>query len=309
MGDDALDRKTKKLEDLEAYAFANAIMTGPCPGCGSENAHSCEYDPEDPDSGVIECEVPKAIDNPLIGHCESCGCLFCTECHDVIPGADSKPLNRLSAVIDTHEKKCPELKPRRWAEKYGSTYLLVSMKKNKAVVEHDDTFDLSDRGKRYSVKICGDCGMTPEEMAKHIGQYLKLDIDPINREISAATTKISSGEEFEDHESDASTDFPFQDGRTQVGISYYTGSEFSKAKSAGLFPGDDFENYTEWQKKHTEMVGKMAEIGYKVADIEVRVDEFLEWQKASKRYDRGAVSVYVAELLSRGQRILKWYNR
>jgi len=76
MGDDALDRKTKKLEDLEAYAFANAIMTGPCPGCGSENAHCCEYDPEDPDSGVIECEVPKAIDNPLIGHCESCGCLF-----------------------------------------------------------------------------------------------------------------------------------------------------------------------------------------------------------------------------------------
>ncbi len=53
----------------------------------------------------------------------------------------------------------------------------------------------------------------------------------------------------------------------------------------------------------------MVEIGYKVADIEVRVDEFLEWQKASKRYDRGAVSVYVAELLSRGQRILKWYNR
>lgn len=178
----------KKLESLEARAFSDMALTGPCPRCGSDNAHSCEYDPEDSDSLVVECEVAKAIDDPLIGHCESCGCLFCIECGQAIPEVDDKALGELPRIVEAHEKACPELKPGRWAQKYGSTYLLVSVKGRRAIIEYDDDdndFELHRKGKRYVTRISDDCGMAPREMARHVGERMKFDVDPFSRKITA----------------------------------------------------------------------------------------------------------------------------
>ena len=65
MGSNSISNK--KLDELEARAFADMIMSGPCPTCSSDNVHSCEYDPEDPDDSVLECEIAKAIDSPVTG--------------------------------------------------------------------------------------------------------------------------------------------------------------------------------------------------------------------------------------------------
>ena len=57
---------SKKLDELEARAFADMVMSGPCPTCGSDsNVHSCEYNPEDPNDSVVGCEIAKAIDSPV----------------------------------------------------------------------------------------------------------------------------------------------------------------------------------------------------------------------------------------------------
>ena len=44
-------------------------------------------------------------------------------------------------------------------------------------------------------------------------------------------------------------------------------------------------------------VRRMLEHGFKVADVEVRVSEFLKWRKNTKRYDVAAVSHYIAPTL------------
>ncbi len=173
----------KKLEDLEAHAFANMIMTGSCPKCGSDNAHSCEYDPEDPDSSFIECEVAKAIDNPVTGHCEDCGCLFCTECRTVLRGAEEKPLSELATAVNAHEKSCPELMPRRWTEKYGLPCLLASVKGNVATIEGDSELVGRNSVGRYALKIGKECGMAPGELGRWVGQYMKFDVDWSDNEI------------------------------------------------------------------------------------------------------------------------------
>lgn len=305
MGD---DDSRRKLESLEARAFADVMMTGSCPRCGSDHVHSCEYDPEDPDSLIVECGVAKAVGDPLTGHCESCGCLFCTECREAIPEADDRALSELPKVVDAHEKACPELKPRRWAQKYGSTYLLVSVKGRKATIGYDDYFDPRERGKKYVARIGEDCGMTPREMAGHVGERMRFDVDPLSRKITAVGELPEEGGPLGYGSSVSGVSSLPHDDRTQVGVSHYTKDEFLKAKSKGLFPGDDFESYREWQAAHRKVVRKMVRLGYRVADVEVKVDEFIEWQRASKQYDRGAVSAFVAELLRTGRRILKWYN-
>lgn len=53
-------------ESSSAEEFANRIMVGPCPNCGSEQTGDCEADPE--------------INELLVGRCYECGHLFCTEC-------------------------------------------------------------------------------------------------------------------------------------------------------------------------------------------------------------------------------------
>jgi hypothetical protein len=49
-----------------AEEFANLIMVGPCPSCGSKQTGDCEADPE--------------IDDLLVGRCFECGQLWCCEC-------------------------------------------------------------------------------------------------------------------------------------------------------------------------------------------------------------------------------------
>jgi hypothetical protein len=62
-----------------AEAFANAILIGPCPACGSENVGDCETDPD--------------YENPLLGRCFACGNVWCPEC---------------GRKILRGEKKCPD---------------------------------------------------------------------------------------------------------------------------------------------------------------------------------------------------------
>jgi hypothetical protein len=53
-------------KSASALDFANLIMVGPCPTCGSEKTGDCDADPE--------------IDDLLVGRCYECGQLWCTEC-------------------------------------------------------------------------------------------------------------------------------------------------------------------------------------------------------------------------------------
>lgn len=73
------------------------------------------------------------------------------------------------------------------------------------------------------------------------------------------------------------------------------------------FAKGDFENYDEWLKAHKELVDNFLLKSYQVADIEVRVDEFLQWLKAQPKGQQD-VSSYVADLLYRGKKILKKYK-
>jgi hypothetical protein len=53
-------------ESASAEEFANRIMVGSCPRCGSDQTSDCDADPE--------------INELLIGRCYECGQLWCTEC-------------------------------------------------------------------------------------------------------------------------------------------------------------------------------------------------------------------------------------
>lgn len=52
-----------------AENFANAIFSGDCPACGSQNTETCD-------------EV-RGIENPMVGRCIKCSTLFCTDCGQV----------------------------------------------------------------------------------------------------------------------------------------------------------------------------------------------------------------------------------
>jgi hypothetical protein len=49
-----------------AEQFANMIVVGECPKCGSDDTQDCDSDPE--------------IQNILVGRCLECGHCWCTEC-------------------------------------------------------------------------------------------------------------------------------------------------------------------------------------------------------------------------------------
>ena len=57
-------------ESSSAEEFANRIMVGPCPSCGSEHTGDCDADPE--------------INELLVGRCYECGQLWCTECGNAL---------------------------------------------------------------------------------------------------------------------------------------------------------------------------------------------------------------------------------
>ena len=57
-------------ESASAEEFADRILVGSCPSCGSEQTGDCDADPE--------------IDNILVGRCYECGQLWCTECGNAL---------------------------------------------------------------------------------------------------------------------------------------------------------------------------------------------------------------------------------
>ncbi len=57
--------KSKTADD-----FADRILVGNCPKCGSEETGNCESDPE--------------IGELLVGRCYQCGQLWCTECERLL---------------------------------------------------------------------------------------------------------------------------------------------------------------------------------------------------------------------------------
>jgi hypothetical protein len=50
--------------------FANRIMVGPCPSCGSEHTGDCDADPE--------------INEIRVGRCYECGQFWCCECGNAL---------------------------------------------------------------------------------------------------------------------------------------------------------------------------------------------------------------------------------
>jgi hypothetical protein len=64
---DVLAELSNAMSDsATAEEFANRILVGSCPSCGSEQTGDCGADPE--------------INELLVGRCYECGHLWCTEC-------------------------------------------------------------------------------------------------------------------------------------------------------------------------------------------------------------------------------------
>ena len=83
-------------DDLNERAFISTVMVGPCPRCGSQNTHDCFYDEEEHHPELGECPLIKAIDDPIVGHCEECDSVFCIECAKVIGAGSEKSLNDIA---------------------------------------------------------------------------------------------------------------------------------------------------------------------------------------------------------------------
>jgi RNA polymerase subunit RPABC4/transcription elongation factor Spt4 len=81
------------LEALKALAgqhdtaedFANAILVGPCPECGSLKVGDCDDDPD--------------YVNSFLGRCFACGNVWCTEC---------------GYKLKKGEKRCPDEENHSW---------------------------------------------------------------------------------------------------------------------------------------------------------------------------------------------------
>lgn len=67
LDDDAKAELSQYLDQAQtAEEFANMIFVGECPACGSPKTECCE-------------EVA-GIESPVVGRCQKCAMLFCTEC-------------------------------------------------------------------------------------------------------------------------------------------------------------------------------------------------------------------------------------
>jgi len=53
----------------------------------------------------------KAIDDPIVGHCEECDGVFCIECAKVIGAGGERSLSNMARLAEGHSKSCPELMP------------------------------------------------------------------------------------------------------------------------------------------------------------------------------------------------------
>lgn len=70
---DVLDELRAAFQHSDtAEEFADSILVGNCPKCGSEETGNCEADPE--------------IGELLVGRCYRCGQLWCTECRRLLEG-------------------------------------------------------------------------------------------------------------------------------------------------------------------------------------------------------------------------------
>ncbi|HUY32388.1 MAG TPA: hypothetical protein VMV69_06375 [Pirellulales bacterium] len=68
---DAMEELLAAFEGSKtAEEFADHILVGQCPNCGSMDVGNCEADPE--------------IEELLVGRCFQCGQLWCTECRRLL---------------------------------------------------------------------------------------------------------------------------------------------------------------------------------------------------------------------------------
>jgi len=169
-------------DDLSKRAFISAMMVGPCPRCGSQNTHDCFYDEEE-HHPEFECPLIKAVDDPLIGHCENCDTVFCIECQEVISAASEESSSDIRTLAENHSKSCVELKPQRWTEKYGSTHKLVSVQDDTVTItEHaeelisDGTEKNEGDERTITLHLSKEAGITSKELKK-IGYYMKFSFD------------------------------------------------------------------------------------------------------------------------------------
>jgi hypothetical protein len=71
MPQEALDQLQAAFDECgTAEEFANRIMVGECPRCGSPETGNCDSDPD--------------IGELLVGRCYQCGQLWCTECGQLL---------------------------------------------------------------------------------------------------------------------------------------------------------------------------------------------------------------------------------
>ena len=102
---EALDKATKMAEQIApgmldtlqqlasqhdtAEDFANAILVGPCPECGSHKVGDCDNDPD--------------YSNGFLGRCFGCGNVWCTECGYKLKKGETKCRDE-----DEHLRDMPE---------------------------------------------------------------------------------------------------------------------------------------------------------------------------------------------------------
>jgi len=172
------------LIDLDERAFISAIMVGSCPECGSRNTHDCTYDDGEPHREFGECPFIKAIDDPLTGHCEECGAVFCIECGRIIGRWGEESLSSAARSAEDHSKSCPEQKPKRWAQKYGTTHRLVSVQDDLVTItEHPEELPSHSAGDQeedegtITLHLSKRAEITPNELKKRIGYYMKFSYD------------------------------------------------------------------------------------------------------------------------------------
>jgi hypothetical protein len=89
------------------------ILVGYCPECGSNNTHDCEAReyvrglPVGPKRVIMTgstCEIARVLDANDIGHCDDCGCLWCTLCETVVQSNET--LDKLPSLVSEHRDVC-----------------------------------------------------------------------------------------------------------------------------------------------------------------------------------------------------------
>lgn len=129
-----------------------------------------------------ECPLIKDIDNPIIGHCDTCNGVFCIECTKIIYVVDERSADDVRVLVEGHSSTCAELESGRWTEKYGTTHRLVSVEGDTVTITEDPeeftTREGSEEEKRtMTLKLSKEAGISPEKLKKKVGYYLKFSYD------------------------------------------------------------------------------------------------------------------------------------